>query len=283
MNMLPKVNKPTKVDWWKVRFPLAVEPKVDGERLLVYVRKGVFRALNRYRTVYLEEDLPRISGDVLSLGVDVVLDGEMVAGNSVYDVVKNYRNARLMVFDILWLNGKTLTELEYRKRKEFLRKFEAENIIPVEWSVVESREEVYKFFERSVSEGFEGVVLKGLGGYWDSWFKLKKYETRDFAVLGVRKTEGFLETGLPQSLLLGLWNGREWVRVGYVSSGLKTEYKYALTKILPKIREGEDLENVYVKPVLVVEVKYQDVNEEGLRHPILLRFRTDKSPYECRL
>ena len=114
--------------------------------------------------------------------------------------------------------------------------------------------------------------------------KIKRRETVDVAVLGVRKTEGF-HRGIPESFLVGLLEDStgEWVRLGHVSSGLGKIEKMALLKVCRELANGEDDEYLYVEPEIVFEIEFQEFLGHSFRSPRIKRIRWDKPARECLL
>jgi DNA ligase-1 len=91
--------------------------------------------------------------------------------------------------------------------------------------------------------------------------------------------------GLYSSFLLAVRDPSEkkLYTIGKVSN-LPEEAMDAVATIIEKTRKGEDEEGVFVKPTVVVEVTYQEIQETdeytsgyALRVPKIVRFRTDKT------
>ncbi|HEX69489.1 MAG TPA: DNA ligase, partial [Candidatus Bathyarchaeota archaeon] len=91
--------------------------------------------------------------------------------------------------------------------------------------------------------------------------------------------------GLYSSYLLAVRDPTEkrLYTIGRVSN-LPEETMNALSTIIEKTKTSEDEEGVFVKPSVVVEVTYQEIQETdeytsgfALRVPKIVRFRTDKT------
>ena len=85
------------------------ERKFDGIRLLAYKQGSKVQLFSRNR---LPQRLPAVASAVAKLPVDeVILDGEVA-----WDGESGYH-----VFDILWLNGKSVTALPLEERRALLK------------------------------------------------------------------------------------------------------------------------------------------------------------------
>lgn len=192
-----------------------------------------------------------------------------------------------MVFDVLSKesNG-DLRVATLSQRKQVLAKLIIPNdrVFLIDYDLCYSTQEIKTVFDRRVREGFEGVVVKPDRCYRAKWLKLKKEETLDVAVLGVKKTKLWLEQAVPQTFLVGFYDDvfQTFRRFGYVSSGLTFHEKNAIGELVPDLKVREDRKNVYLKPFVVLEISYQERLKNGFRHPRILRIRLDKSPKECK-
>jgi ATP-dependent DNA ligase len=147
----------------------------------------------------------------------------------------------------------------------------------------------------------DGVVAKRDDGAYvpgeRAMLKIKHLRTADCVVGGFRYASDSREVG---SLLLGLYNDAGKLdHVGYTSA-LSAEERAVLTPALQKLIEppgfsgdspggpsrwsnARSAEWQPLRPALVVEVRYDHVSGGRFRHGTrLLRWRTDKSPQQCR-
>ena len=130
---------------------------------------------------------------------DVILDGEIVAvrGDEIGPFAELERRAgrqerdlfvgdeipvRLVVFDLLWLNGDSLLDAPLRERRaalDSLQPLPAE-LIPARITRVASVEEIAAAFDASRSRGNQGLLIKNPesaytpGQRGRAWVKLKK-------------------------------------------------------------------------------------------------------------
>ena len=216
------------------------EIKWDGTRCLFFIEDGRIRLQNRrlnditYR--YPEFwDLPqRLSRN------GVVFDGEIVVlkeGRPVFRLLQEREHvkspvkikflaeklpATYFVFDLLYLDGKSIMEKPLKERKKLLRE-----IIPESPFVAESDyilEKGKAFFKEVIAQGFEGVMAKDLespylpGKRVDFWLKFKPRGRRRCLIVGyLLRPDGTLK-----SLLVAEPTEKGLVFRGRVASGLNT-------------------------------------------------------------
>jgi len=252
------------------------ERKFDGIRLLAYKRGDDVRLFSRNR---LPQNLPAVATAIRSLPVDdVILDGEVTwDGHSGYHV-----------FDVLWLNGHSVTALPLEDRRALLQSlpFEA----PMQR--VESVDDPEPW-ERARREGWEGVIAKRRGSPYEHrrskhWLKMKIEASQEFVVGGFTDPQG-ARVGLG-ALLVGYHEGGDFVFAGKIGTGFDTKLLNELrgrldamavdtppfTKATGLPRRGH-----WVRPEIVVQVAFIEWTVHGkLRHPRFLGVRVDKSAHE---
>ena len=275
----------------------AYEPKWDGFRAVAFVdgdevhlqsRNG--RPLTRY--------FPELSFPAGRY----VLDGEIVAssfdtlGQRIHPAAS--RIARLAeetpatyhAFDLLSLDDDVLLELPYDERRAAL---EAHVAAPVELTpVARSAGDAERWLREA-----EGVIAKEAAAPYKpgervGMFKIKRVRTIDAVVVGWRpgKAEGTVG-----ALILGLYGpDGELHGVGH-SSGFSAKEKRELPAKLAPYETGErgsgdpsrwandrELEWIAMRPELVVEVTFDHVSDNRIRHGAKVqRWRDDKDPSAC--
>ncbi|MCF7799941.1 ATP-dependent DNA ligase [Candidatus Babeliales bacterium] len=189
-----------------------VQPKLDGFRIQVHVDKTGSKNLIRFFSRNLQDMsqmFPDLKKEVSKLKVDnLVAEGEAIA----YDVhtgtflpfqetVKRKRKygieqmakdfpLKLYLFDILFLNDKSLLNLGHEKRRSFLLKTieslpkeDDPSILAISEQEIENANQLEEYFEQNVSDGLEGVVVKKIDSVYQAgkrnfnWIKLKRQET----------------------------------------------------------------------------------------------------------
>lgn len=220
-----------------------------------------------------------------------------------YDIEKMAKEfpVEINVFDIIYYNGKNLVPKPFKERRKILERI----IKPEKWKIVlvpklitASEKEAGNFYKRALKAGNEGVMVKKLDAVYqpgrrvEGWVKCKPVmETLDLVVVGAQWGEGKRATWLSSFDLACRKNGR-FLTVGKVGTGIKEKGEgvtfQLLTKELKPYIVKEKGKHVQIKPKLVVEVAYEEIQRSptytsglALRFPRILRIRFDRSPKEC--
>jgi bifunctional non-homologous end joining protein LigD len=249
------------------------ERKFDGIRLLAYKRDGDVQLFSRNR---LPQALPAIAAAIERLPPrDVILDGEMTWDGRDYDV-----------FDILWVDGRDLTELPIEERRAVLDRLPLKKPL----RLVE-RLDGDAPWERACREGWEGVIAKRRGSPYEHkrskhWLKMKCEASQELVVGGFTDPQG-ARVGLG-ALLVGYFEDDDFVFAGKVGTGFDTKLLLDLRRRFDKIElptppftKGTGLPRVrahWVRPQIVVQVSFIEWTSHGkLRHPRLIGVRFDKN------
>jgi len=185
-----------------------------------------------------------------------------------------------VVFDILYLDGKELTDLTFEARDRMLRSLiqSSEPVVATDTFLVTGT----TLFDVVKQRGLEGIVAKRLDSPYEigkksgKWLKIKNRRLID-AVIG-----GYLAEGREvRSLLLGIFQDEDLIYIGRAGSGLKAAESRGLYDLLSKSRQAACPFNAppplaprekpcWVKPRVLVRVEYLDFTDEGyLRHPVI--------------
>jgi ATP-dependent DNA ligase len=285
------------------------EPKWDGFRGLVENASGELRLWSRNGRPLLRY-FPELQslGDLLP--PESALDGEIVIerdGALDFDAMQTRLHpaesrvrrlaaeipAQFVAFDLLLWKGKEVWQQPLaERRRQLARSARGFRLSPCSADL----DEAAVWLERLDAIGLDGVVAKRRSvpyraGLRDAVQKVKAHKTADCVVVGVRwRANGDLAT-----LLLGLYGeGSELDYVGSaaVAASRKAEIAELVRPLLedaPDRRFSEpnrwgtgELEEAAVRPELVVEVRYDKVQGNRIRHGTrLLRFRPDKDPSDC--
>jgi ATP-dependent DNA ligase len=209
--------------------------------------------------------------------------------------------AELMLFDLLELGGKSLVGEPLAKRRKALERFYSTNetaalrLSPV----TRDRETALGWLQRS-GGALDGVIAKRTDLEYRSgeraMIKVKQQRTADCVVGGFRYAAKKREVG---SLLLGLYDHQGLLNHVGFTSGIPAAERPALTKKLERLIAppgfsgsapgGPSRWNTErtaqwepLKPVLVVEVRYDQVTAHRFRHgTAFVRWRPDKEPKQC--
>jgi len=215
-----------------------------------------------------------------------------------------------VAFDLLRDGGEDLRRLPLTARRLRLqRAFRPPARSPLRLSEIVVTD-AHALVRRAVREGWEGLVVKDASSTYETgrrspaWRKLKLVERQEFIVGGW--TEGRQARSHFGALLLGVWPTAQGPRpmdltyVGSVGSGFDDAELARVAALLKPLEtsicpfgampEASErgaargaparLEKAHwVKPELVVEVKYTEFTPDGrLRHPVYLGLRDDKNP-----
>jgi bifunctional non-homologous end joining protein LigD len=249
------------------------ERKFDGIRLLAYKRGADVQLYSRNR---LPQDLPALAKVIAALPVhDVILDGEVT-----WDGRSGYH-----VFDILWLNGESVTALPLEDRRALLQGLPFES--PMQR--VDLVDDLTPW-ERAKRVGWEGVIAKRRGSPYEHrrsklWLKMKCEVSQQFVVGGFTDPQG-ARVGLG-ALLVGYYEGSELVFAGKIGTGFDTKLLLELRRRLDAIQLPKSpftkaiglprLRAHWVRPEIVVQVAFIEWTVNGkLRHPRLLGISLDK-------
>jgi len=209
--------------------------------------------------------------------------------------------AELMLFDLLSLKGDDYAERPLRERRRALETFFKSIHEPkLKLSpATTDRRTALDWLERS-GGALDGVIAKRLDQRYKSgeraMVKVKPERTADCVVGGFRYAEKKPVVG---SLLLGLYDDEGLLdHVGFTSA-IPADERERLSGELEKLIEPPGFTGSApggpsrwrterttqwqpLKPVLVVEVKYDQVTSRRFRHgTALLRWRPDKDPKQC--
>jgi DNA ligase-1 len=188
------------------------EYKYDGLRIQAHVSKGEVQLFSR-RLENITHQFPDVVKE-LKEGIRVeeaIVDGECVPVDSntgellpfqvvahrrgrKYDVEKMIEEVPVtfFLFDVLYVDGGDLTLAPYPERRRMLEKIVAETdrLRIAEYRVLKDEREIEKFFEKSVQEGTEGLIIKSVspdsfyeagkrGFQWIKWKRSYRSEMRD--------------------------------------------------------------------------------------------------------
>jgi bifunctional non-homologous end joining protein LigD len=247
------------------------ERKYDGIRLLAFRHGSDVRLLSRNQ---LPQNLPTIANALSELPVhDVILDGEVTWGKA---------GALYHVFDILWLDGRDVTQLPLDERRALLESMRLNSPLRRVATLTEAAP-----WEHACAEGWEGVIAKRRDSRYEHrrsphWLKMKCELSKDFVVGGFTDPQGG-RVGLG-ALLVGHYENGDFVFAGKVGTGFDTKLLLKLRARLdgleiPKspFTKAEGLPRVrahWVQPEIVVRVAFIEwTAHRKLRHSRLLAVR----------
>jgi bifunctional non-homologous end joining protein LigD len=282
------------------------EVKWDGIRALLYSgkRAGDVRLENRnLRDITFKYPELHPLG-----GLNAIVDGEIVAlddnGRPSFEQLQgrmhlsteqavrarmNEIPARFMAFDLIWHDGRDLTELPYTERRAAL---EALDLNGDFWQTPAWRQgQGSALLEAARAQQLEGVMAKRLtspycpGKRTQHWIKIKVKQNQEFVVGGWQPGEGRRENTIG-SLLLGYFDDGAFRYAGKVGTGFKErDLKMLLEELKPRKRSTSPFVAppspprgvIFAEPELVAEIEFTEWTREGiLRNPAYKGLRDDK-------
>ena len=286
---------------------VAFEWKMDGARIQLHKVGDSVRIYTRSSNE-VTAAVPEIVETVQGLPArEMILDGEAIAFNAngrphPFQVTMRRFGRKLDVeklrgdlpmqaffFDCLHFAGETLTGRPARERFAALANaLPAALIIPR--LITASATEAQAFYDAAIEAGHEGLMAKSLDAPYEagnrgaSWLKIKRAHTLDLVVLAAEWGHG-RRTGKLSNLHLGALDPAtgEYVMLGKTFKGLTDALLEWQTRELQAREIRNDGWTVYVRPELVVEIAFSDLQASSrypgglaLRLARVKRYRTDK-------
>jgi DNA ligase-1 len=199
---------------------------------------------------------------------------------------------KLHLFDVLYLDGTLLIDEPYETRWAILSKIAPKDLL-AERTVTNSPAEAKAFLKAAMRAGHEGLMAKRLDSHYNpgargkDWLKLKPSETVDLAIIAADWGSGRRREWL-SNYHLAARDGEEWRVVGKTFKGLTDEEFRWMTKRLQAIKVSETDYTVSVRPEVVVEVAFNEVQRSphyksgfALRFARITRIRDDKGPQDA--
>ena len=196
-------------------------------------------------------------------------------------------------FDCLYLDGESLIDRAAGDRFSALQAIVPAGFL-IPRIVTDDRSQAEDFARRALNAGHEGIMAKAIdapyeaGGRGKSWLKIKPAHTLDLVVLAAEWGHGRRQ-GWLSNLHLGARDtaSGQFVMLGKTFKGLTDEMLAWQTQKLLELESSRDSWTVYVRPALVVEVAFNDIQTSphypsglALRFARVKRYRADKKPEE---
>jgi DNA ligase-1 len=238
-----------------------------------------------------------LDGEVLALdaaGRPLPFQELMRRFRRVHEVDRLVREMPLTLhfFDCLMADGHSLIDEPYAKRWEALTRVTGGRHL-AERRLVTTPEAAREFQAMALSAGHEGLVAKDLrstyepGGRGKRWFKLKTAETVDCVIIAVDRGSGRRSQWL-SNYHLAVRDGETFADVGKTFKGFTDRQFIEMTERLWTLAERDDGYTVRVRPEVVVEVAYNEIQKSptyrsgmALRFARITRIRDDKAPSQA--
>jgi bifunctional non-homologous end joining protein LigD len=289
----------------------AYEIKWDGVRAIAYCQGGRVRLTSRnlrdVTSQYLE--LRALGRELGSR--EAVLDGEIVAfdeeerpnfgllqhrmhvgsESAVRRLMKSIPVV-YMIFDVIYLDGRSTMDLPYEERRGLLEGLELDGS---HWRTPANHVgDGPAMVEASRDQELEGIVAKQLGSRYEpgrrsgAWLKVKNRPSQEVVVGGWLPGQGRREDRIG-SLAVGYYEGEQLRYAGQVGTGFKQDDLNRLSDLLgplrtetsPFVGRQPPKGTIFVEPRIVIEVEFANwTRTNTLRAPAYKGVRDDKDPQD---
>jgi DNA ligase-1 len=293
---------------------IAFEHKLDGARVQIHHAGEATRIFSR-RMNEITGSLPEVVETVARLGErSAILDGEVIAVDpsgrplAFQELMRRFGRVkdidrlrveqpiRLHLFDLLALDGALMIDQSYTDRIAMLDDLARDTGLTTVGRLVKpSLPEAEQFFRDAIASGYEGVVGKALNSAYmpgvrgRGWVKVKHARTLDLVIVaadwGYGRRHGWLS-----NYHLAARNEQTggYSEVGKTFKGLTDDQFRDMTERLLALKVDEARGTVVVRPEVVVEVGYNDIQRSpqyeagmALRFARIVRLRDDKGPHDA--
>lgn len=287
------------------------EVKWDGYRAIAVIDKDSAELISR-NNIPFDKYYP-INKLLKDWRINAVIDGEIVVlndkGTSDFGALQNWRseadgNLVYYVFDILWYEGKDLTQLPLEQRLAILQ-----SVIPTDDDRIRQSKSFaangVEFFEAAEKIGLEGIIAKKASSVYTSdlrskeWLKIKVQRRQEVVIAGFTKNAGTSKAF--SALILGVYDGKTLRYAGKVGTGfsdklqkeMMEQFKPLITDKVPFDVEPDvdkpsrfrpqrmGAKPTWLKPQLVCEINFAEVTSDGVfRQASFKGTRVDKKAKE---
>ena len=290
----------------------ALEWKLDGARVQIHRAGAEIRVYSR-RLNEVTPAVPEVVDAVRALPArELILEGEAIAlrpdgvphpfqttmtrfGRRLdVERVRGTVPLTLFLFDLLYLDGVSLLDEPLTRRAAALADCAPPSLL-VPRIQTASGEEAERFLADALARGHEGIMAKALDSPYEAgrrgrrWLKVKPVRTLDLVVLAAEWGHG-RRRGWLSNLHLGARDDTHggFVMLGKTFKGMTDELLAWQTTRLQELEVSRDGHTVYVRPELVVEVAFNDLQASpqypgglALRFARVKGYRPDKTAAEA--
>jgi len=274
-----------------------VDYKYDGNRYQIHKQGDNVIIFNRKGSIVTPQ-FQDVVETVRQYEVDCILDGEIypikddgspaehkLMGTRVHS--KDHAEARekvkvkWVIFDCLKMGDKTIMDLEYLTRLQYMRK------LPNQAHRMEIGGDVIAFYNRAINDGFEGIIIKDTtlpyeaGKRSAGWAKYKPPRIElDVAITTAKYGEGS-RSNVFGTFGISVKSDSGFKSIGSIGTGFSDADLVWLTNELRKNVETYSNGTYNLLPRVVLEVSADLVTQDakgnyGLRFPRCKRIRHDK-------
>jgi DNA ligase 1 len=283
----------------------ALEWKLDGARVQAHKRGDQVRVFTRTLKPVTEAVPEVVQAMEAANAESLILDGEVIAlrpdgrphpfpvtmrrfGRKLdIDALKAELPLSVFFFDCLLADEVPLIDRPLSERRQAL---ERAGVGLTPYKVTADAAEAEAFYQDALAHGHEGIMAKALDSPYEAgrrgatWLKVKRAHTLDLVVLAAEWGHG-RRRGWLSNLHLGARDpaGGGYVMLGKTFKGMTDEMLAWQTKEFQRRAVSQDERGVKVRPELVVEVEFNDLQESSqypggmaLRLARVKRYRPDK-------
>jgi ATP-dependent DNA ligase len=202
---MEKIIKPMlaiEMDKKNIKFPVMIQPKLDGIRCLIYKNDGiVFQSRQNKLFEPFQHLLPELETLFDSCG-SIILDGELYCHGLGFEKITSMvrrgktrhpevDKLQYIIYDVI--GPGTYTErmkpiLAFQNEKKNEKNKSTSNICLIETIVANSMKEVEDAHTKYTAEGYEGIMLRQNGLYKEGrskdLLKYKKFMDKEYEVIG---------------------------------------------------------------------------------------------------
>ncbi|MET0242822.1 MAG: DNA ligase D [Flavitalea sp.] len=296
------VDKPFDKEGW------LYEVKWDGYRAIAFVDGKNVELRSRNDKSFNDKFYP-VPESLSKLAMKAVLDGEIVVvdekGHADFGSLQNWRSEadgdlRFYVFDLLWVNGKSLLDEPLSERRKALVKLLPKNHDTIMLSD-DFKATGTEFFEMAKEMNLEGIIAKKAdsiyvaGARSPDWLKIKTSKRQEVIIGGYTTNDG--SNKVFSSLLVGVMEKGKLQYTGKIGTGFSQKLQKEMMKqFKPLVRKTAPFASVpdinkpsrfrpdppkaqatWLKPELICEVTFREMTADGvMRHPSFEGMREDK-------
>ena len=284
-----------------------MEWKLDGARIQVHKAGDEIKVFSR-NLREVTSAVPEVVEAVRGMpAAQLILDGEVIAlrpdgtpetfqrtmqrfGRKLdVDRLRSEIPLTPFFFDCVYVNGTAMIDVPQIERFGTLAELAPAAVVPR--LLRPSPEQAARFVDDTLRRGHEGVMVKALAsGYaagrrGQHWLKVKLARTLDLVVLAAEWGHG-RRTGWLSNLHLGARGapGEGFVMLGKTFKGMTDQMLTWQTERLLQLEVSRDAYTVYVRPELVAEIAFNNVQESpryagglALRFARVKSYRHDKT------
>jgi len=288
-----------------------LEWKLDGARIQVHKSGSEVRVFTRNLNDVTAR-VPEVVSALTNIDADLVLDGEAIAlradgrphpfqvtmrrfGRKLeVDALRGELPLSVFFFDCLLRDGDPLMDAGAGERRAALEKTLPRALLTPAL-ITDDAEKAQAFYADALAHGHEGLMAKALDAPYEAgrrgagWLKVKSAHTLDLVVIAAEWGSG-RRKGWLSNLHLGARDPRTggFVMLGKTFKGLTDETLEWQTRELLARETQRDQWIVHVRPELVVEIAFNDVQQSpqypagmALRFARVKGYRPDKRADEA--